>query len=76
MDISRAIEKDPEIPRARATINTIIDQLQAFGGQVTHLAKQRGIKGRLGGRGSLPRIGRHLGTKPEWTHVLGAVFQL
>lgn len=51
-----ATEKDPEIARFKHTINTMVDQLQEFASQVTHLAKQVGTEGRLGGQAVVPGV--------------------
>jgi osomolarity two-component system sensor histidine kinase NIK1 len=45
-----AMEKDPEIAKFKHTINTMVDQLQEFAGQVTHLAKEVGSFGKSYGR--------------------------
>lgn len=45
-----AKELDPEIATFKRTINKMIDQLQDFASQVTHLAKEVGSEGRLGGK--------------------------
>lgn len=49
-------EKDPEIARFKTTINTMVDQLQEFASQVTHLAKEVGTEGRLGGQAVVPNV--------------------
>ena len=51
-----AMEKDPEIAKFKHTINRMVDQLQEFAGQVTHLAKEVGTEGRLGGQASVPGV--------------------
>jgi osomolarity two-component system sensor histidine kinase NIK1 len=51
-----ATEKDPEIARFKHTINRMVDQLQEFASQVTHLAKQVGTEGRLGGQAVVPGV--------------------
>ena len=51
------LEMDPEILRFKKTMNKMMDQLQAFAGQVTHLAKEVGTEGRLGGQAELPGVG-------------------
>lgn len=51
-----ATEKDPEISRFKHTINTMVDQLQEFASQVTHLAKEVGTEGRLGGQAIVPGV--------------------
>lgn len=52
-----ATEKDPEIARFKHTINKMVDQLQMFASQVTHLAKEVGTEGRLGGQATVPGVG-------------------
>lgn len=49
-------EKDPEIARFKHTINKMVDQLQEFASQVTHLAKEVGTEGRLGGQAIVPGV--------------------
>ena len=51
-----ATEKDPEIARFKHTINRMVDQLQEFASQVTHLAKEVGTEGRLGGQAIVPGV--------------------
>ena len=51
-----ATEKDPEIARFKHTINTMVDQLQEFASQVTHLAREVGTEGRLGGQAVVPGV--------------------
>lgn len=51
-----AVEKDPEIAKFKHTINKMVDQLQQFAGQVTHLAKEVGTEGRLGGQAVVPGV--------------------
>jgi osomolarity two-component system, sensor histidine kinase NIK1 len=49
-------EKDPEIARFKHTINRMVDQLQEFASQVTHLARDVGTEGRLGGQAVVPGV--------------------
>lgn len=49
-------EKDPEIARFKHTINKMVDQLQEFASQVTHLAKEVGTEGQLGGQAIVPGV--------------------
>ncbi|KAK4962200.1 histidine kinase osmosensor, partial [Elasticomyces elasticus] len=51
-----AKERDPEIATFKRTINKMVDQLQDFASQVTHLAKEVGTEGRLGGQAVLPGV--------------------
>ncbi len=49
-------EMDPEITTFKRTINKMVDQLQDFASQVTHLAKEVGTEGRLGGQAVLQGV--------------------
>lgn len=49
-------EKDPEIARFKHTINKMVDQLQNFASEVTHLAREVGTEGRLGGQAEVPGV--------------------
>ncbi|THW38631.1 hypothetical protein D6D21_07686 [Aureobasidium pullulans] len=51
-----AKERDPEIATFKRTINKMVDQLQDFASQVTHLAREVGTEGRLGGQAVLPGV--------------------
>ncbi|TKA62989.1 Histidine protein kinase NIK1, partial [Cryomyces minteri] len=51
-----ARENDPEIATFKRTINKMVDQLQDFASQVTHLAREVGTEGRLGGQAVLPGV--------------------
>lgn len=59
-DLSKKIsieqELDPEIATFKMTINKMVDQLQDFASQVTHLAKEVGTEGRLGGQAAVPGV--------------------
>ena len=51
-DLSRKITVDVkgEILELKNTINTMVDQLNAFAGEVTRVAREVGTEGKLGGR--------------------------
>lgn len=51
-----ANEMDPEITNFKRTTNKMVDQLQEFASQVTHLAKEVGTEGRLGGQANVPGV--------------------
>lgn len=51
-----AIELDPEITNFKRTINRMVDQLQQFASEVTHLAKAVGTEGELGGQADCPLV--------------------
>ena len=43
-----------EILQLKETINTMVDQLNAFAGEVTRVAREVGTEGRLGGQANVP----------------------
>ena len=49
-----------EILELKNTINTMVDQLNAFAGEVTRVAREVGTEGKLGGQARGARRGRHL----------------
>src|SRR5262249_62000946 len=51
-DLSKKITVDVrgEILQLKETINTMVDQLNAFAGEVTRVAREVGTEGRLGGQ--------------------------
>ncbi|KAG8533678.1 uncharacterized protein KY384_001419 [Bacidia gigantensis] len=51
-----AKEMDDEIVTFKRTINTMIDQLDAFGNEVSRVAKEVGTEGKLGGQANLPHV--------------------
>ena len=61
-DLSRKITVDVkgEILELKNTINTMVDQLNAFAGEVTRVAREVGTEGKLGGQAQVPGRGRHL----------------
>jgi len=46
-----------EILQLKETINTMVDQLNAFAGEVTRVAREVGTEGRLGGQAQVPGVG-------------------
>src|SRR5947209_338626 len=46
-----------EILQLKETINTMVDQLNAFAGEVTRVAREVGTDGRLGGQAQVPGVG-------------------
>ncbi|MBC7769158.1 MAG: response regulator, partial [Phycisphaerales bacterium] len=46
-----------EILELKNTINTMVDQLNAFAGEVTRVAREVGTEGRLGGQAVVPGVG-------------------
>ncbi len=57
-DLSRKITVDAngEILELKITINTMVDQLNAFAGEVTRVAHEVGTEGRLGGQAKVPGV--------------------
>ena len=57
-DLSRKITVDVrgEILELKDTINTMVDQLNAFAGEVTRVAREVGTEGRLGGQAQVPEV--------------------
>ncbi len=57
-DLSRKITVDAkgEILELKVTINTMVDQLNAFGSEVTRVAREVGSDGQLGGQADVPGV--------------------
>jgi len=57
-DLSRKITVDVkgEILLLKETINTMVDQLNAFAGEVTRVAREVGTEGKLGGQAAVPGV--------------------
>jgi len=57
-DLSKKITVDVsgEILQLKETINTMVDQLNAFAGEVTRVAREVGTEGRLGGQAVVPGV--------------------
>ncbi|MER5503305.1 MULTISPECIES: HAMP domain-containing protein [unclassified Streptomyces] len=73
-DLSRKVTVDVagEMLRLKNTVNTMVDQLQAFGSQVTRVAREVGIEGRLGGQAEVPGAA---GTWKDLTDSVNAAFR-
>jgi HAMP domain-containing protein/signal transduction histidine kinase/CheY-like chemotaxis protein len=58
-DLSRKITVDVkgEILELKNTINTMVDQLNAFAGEVSRVAREVGTDGKLGGQAEVPGVG-------------------
>jgi HAMP domain-containing protein/CheY-like chemotaxis protein len=59
-----------EILLLKETINTMVDQLNAFAGEVTRVAREVGTDGRLGGQAQVPGVG---GTWKDLTDSVNAM---
>ncbi|GAA4465957.1 HAMP domain-containing protein [Nibrella saemangeumensis] len=57
-DLSRKITVDVkgEILELKNTINTMVDQLNSFGSEVTRVAREVGSEGKLGGQANVPGV--------------------
>ena len=68
-DLTRkiAVDAQGEILELKNTINTMVDQLSSFAGEVTRLARDVGIEGRLGGQADVR------GVSGTWRHLTDAV---
>ena len=57
-DLSRKITVDVrgEISELKNTINTMVDQLNAFAGEVTRVAREVGTEGKLGGQAQVKGV--------------------
>ena len=57
-DLSRKITVNVsgEILELKVTINTMVDQLNAFAGEVTRVAREVGTEGKLGGQADVPGV--------------------
>lgn len=51
-----AVEMDPEITTFKRTINTMMDQLQVFGSEVSRVAREVGTEGNLGGQAHITGV--------------------
>src|SRR5580658_3560506 len=71
-DLSRKITVDVrgEILALKNTINTMVDQLNAFASEVTRVAREVGVEGKLGGQASVP------GAAGTWKDLTDNVNQL
>ena len=58
-DLSKKITVDVkgEILELKNTINTMVDQLNAFASEVTRVAREVGTEGKLGGQAQVPGVG-------------------
>ena len=57
-DLSKKIDVDVrgEVLELKETINTMVDQLNAFAGEVTRVAREVGTEGKLGGQAQVPGV--------------------
>ena len=73
-DLSRKITVDVkgEILALKDTINTMVDQLNAFASEVTRVAREVGTEGRLGGQAQVPGVAGTWKDLTDTVNVMGA----
>ena len=71
-DLSHKITVDVsgEILELKQTMNTMVDQLNAFAGEVTRVAREVGTEGRLGGQAQVPGVA---GTWKDLTDIVNSM---
>src|SRR6187431_710865 len=72
-DLSRKITVDVkgEILELKNTINTMVDQLNAFAAEVTRVAREVGTDGKLGGQAQVPGVGGTWKDLTDTVNVMG-----
>ena len=73
-DLSQKItvEARGEIQQLKDTINTMVDRLNLFGGEVTRVAKEVGVEGKLGAQAEVPGVAGTWKELTENVNVLAA----
>jgi HAMP domain-containing protein/CheY-like chemotaxis protein/signal transduction histidine kinase len=73
-DLSRKITVDVkgEVLELKNTINTMVDQLNAFASEVTRVAREVGTEGRLGGQAQVPGVAGTWKDLTESVNVMAA----
>ncbi|MFE7467414.1 HAMP domain-containing protein [Streptomyces sp. NPDC057499] len=73
-DLSQKVTVDVagEMLELKNTVNTMVAQLQAFGSEVTRVAREVGVEGRLGGQAEVPGAA---GTWKDLTDSVNAAFR-
>ncbi|WNF29973.1 HAMP domain-containing protein [Streptomyces sp. C11-1] len=73
-DMSQKVTVDVagEMLELKNTVNTMVDQLQAFGSEVTRVAREVGVEGRLGGQAEVPGAA---GTWKDLTDSVNTAFR-
>src|SRR6202021_2035189 len=73
-DLSRKITVDVkgEILELKNTINTMVDQLNGFAGEVTRVAREVGTEGKLGGQAQVPGVAGTWKDLTDTVNVLAA----
>ncbi|WP_173267318.1 HAMP domain-containing protein [Streptomyces pacificus] len=73
-DLSQKVTVDVagEMLELKNTVNTMVDQLQSFGSEVTRVAREVGVEGRLGGQAAVPGAA---GTWKDLTDSVNTAFR-
>ncbi|MGI5403308.1 HAMP domain-containing protein [Streptomyces sp. CA-135486] len=73
-DLSQKVTVDVagEMLELKNTVNTMVDQLQSFGSEVTRVAREVGVEGRLGGQAGVPGAA---GTWKDLTDSVNTAFR-
>ncbi|MEU2264009.1 HAMP domain-containing protein [Streptomyces sp. NPDC019645] len=73
-DLSQKVTVDVagEMLELKNTVNTMVDQLQSFGSEVTRVAREVGVEGRLGGQAEVPGAA---GTWKDLTDSVNTAFR-
>ncbi|WP_406091871.1 HAMP domain-containing protein [Streptomyces sp. NBC_01013] len=73
-DMSQKVTVDVagEMLELKNTVNTMVDQLQSFGSEVTRVAREVGVEGRLGGQAAVPGAA---GTWKDLTDSVNTAFR-
>ncbi|MFC5724703.1 HAMP domain-containing protein [Streptomyces gamaensis] len=73
-DLSQKVTVDVsgEMLELKNTVNTMVDQLQAFGAEVTRVAREIGVEGELGGQAEVPGAA---GTWKDLTDSVNTAFR-
>ncbi|MFG2297970.1 HAMP domain-containing protein, partial [Streptomyces sp. NPDC048603] len=73
-DLSQKVTVDVagEMLELKNTVNTMVDQLQAFGAEVTRVAREVGVEGELGGQAQVPGAA---GTWKDLTDSVNTAFR-
>ncbi|MFE9247920.1 HAMP domain-containing protein [Streptomyces sp. NPDC007088] len=73
-DLSQKVTVDVagEMLELKNTVNTMVDQLQAFGSEVTRVAREVGVEGELGGQAAVPGAA---GTWKDLTDSVNTAFR-
>ncbi|MFJ3162474.1 HAMP domain-containing protein, partial [Streptomyces kanasensis] len=73
-DLSQKVTVDVagEMLELKNTVNTMVDQLSAFGSEVTRVAREVGVEGRLGGQAGVPGAA---GTWKDLTDSVNTAFR-